>query len=169
PLAGAVKLTDFGLAKRLDADSSRTRTSVILGTPSYMSPEQASGRNHDVGPPADVYGLGAVLYEMLTGRPPFKADTVLNTLAQVAAEEPVGGGGPGPAAVAPAGRSPRPGNHLSEVPRQGAEPALRLGGRSVRRPAPLPRRQADPGPARRGAGASRQVDAPPAGRRRAAG
>src|SRR5262249_58954144 len=90
PLAGAVKLTVFGLAKRLDADSSRTRTGVILGTPSYMSPEQASGRNHDVGPPADVYGLGAVLYEMLTGRPPFKADTVLNTLAQVVAEEPVG-------------------------------------------------------------------------------
>jgi hypothetical protein len=83
------KLTDFGLAKRLDADSSRTRTGAILGTPSYMSPEQASGRNHDVGPPADVYGLGAVLYEMLTGRPPFKADTVLNTLAQVVAEEPV--------------------------------------------------------------------------------
>jgi serine/threonine protein kinase len=83
------KLTDFGLAKQLDADSGRTRSGVILGTPSYMAPEQAGGRNHEVGPPADVYGLGAVLYECLTGRPPFKADTVLNTLAQVAAEEPV--------------------------------------------------------------------------------
>jgi serine/threonine protein kinase len=83
------KITDFGLAKQLDADSALTRTGAIVGTPSYMAPEQASGRNHEVGPLADVYGLGAVLYEMLTGRPPFKADTVLNTLNQVISTDPV--------------------------------------------------------------------------------
>ena len=83
------KVTDFGLAKQLDADSAQTRTGVIMGTPSYMAPEQASGRTHEVGPAADIYGLGAIFYEALTGRPPFRADTVLNTLAQVVAEDPV--------------------------------------------------------------------------------
>jgi serine/threonine protein kinase len=81
------KLTDFGLAKQLE-DESHTRTGAILGTPSYMAPEQAEGRK-DVGPLSDVYGLGAILYEMLTGRPPFKGDTALTTLAQVVNDEPV--------------------------------------------------------------------------------
>jgi hypothetical protein len=82
-----VKITDFGLAKRL-ADTLRTQTGVILGTPSYMAPEQARGQKN-IGAAADIYGLGAILYECLTGRPPFKADTVFNTLHQVAEQEPV--------------------------------------------------------------------------------
>jgi predicted Ser/Thr protein kinase len=85
---GTPKVTDFGLAKRLDADSSRTQSGAVLGTPSYMAPEQAGGKNREVGPAADVYSLGAILYELLTGRPPFKADSVLETLAQVVGAEP---------------------------------------------------------------------------------
>ena len=86
-LAGLVpKITDFGLAKDLDA-AGRTASGAILGTPSYMAPEQAQGRK-EVGPAVDVYALGAILYECLTGRPPFKATTALDTIVQVTAEEP---------------------------------------------------------------------------------
>lgn len=84
---GTPKITDFGVAKKLDEDSA-TGTGSVIGTPSYMAPEQAESRK-DVGPPADVYALGAILYEMLTGRPPFKADTPFNTVLQVMAESPV--------------------------------------------------------------------------------
>jgi tetratricopeptide (TPR) repeat protein len=83
------KITDFGLAKSLNADSGLTRTDSILGTPSYMAPEQAAGTVRLVGPLADVYALGAILYELLTGRPPFRGATVLETLAQVKTAEPV--------------------------------------------------------------------------------
>jgi WD40 repeat protein/predicted Ser/Thr protein kinase len=88
---GTPKITDFGLAKQLDAESAQGQTGsgTILGTPSYMAPEQAEGQAHVVGPAADVYALGAILYEMLTGRPPFKGETVLDTLGQVRSEEPV--------------------------------------------------------------------------------
>jgi tetratricopeptide (TPR) repeat protein len=90
PLAAQVpKITDFGLAKQLDADSVKTRSGDILGTPSYMAPEQAHGKNHAVGPRTDVYSLGAVLYEMLTGRPPFQGETVWDTLEQVVKKDPV--------------------------------------------------------------------------------
>jgi serine/threonine protein kinase len=82
------KLTDFGLAKRLGQGASLTATGEIVGTPSYMAPEQASNRK-TVGPGADVYSLGAILYEMLTGRPPFRAATPLDTILQVVADEPV--------------------------------------------------------------------------------
>jgi WD40 repeat protein/serine/threonine protein kinase len=82
------KITDFGLAKRLDEDMGQTSTGAIMGTPAYMAPEQALGRK-DVGPAADVYALGAILYECLTGRPPFKAATTLETLEQVRTQEPV--------------------------------------------------------------------------------
>jgi WD40 repeat protein/tetratricopeptide (TPR) repeat protein len=83
------KVTDFGLAKLLDDDSGQTRTGAILGTPSYMAPEQAGGMSKTVGPVTDVYALGAILYEMLTGRPPFKATTPFDTVYQVLHEEPV--------------------------------------------------------------------------------
>ncbi|MFO0851722.1 MAG: protein kinase [Gemmataceae bacterium] len=83
------KVTDFGLAKRLGADSGLTKSGDILGTPSYMAPEQAGGDGAEVGPPADVYALGAVLYECLTGRPPFQGPDVLETLTQVLSMDPV--------------------------------------------------------------------------------
>ena len=86
---GTPKVTDFGLAKKLDADADQTASGAIVGTPSYMAPEQARGRGKEVGPAADVYALGAMLYEALTGRPPFKAATPLETMLQVIHEEPV--------------------------------------------------------------------------------
>ncbi|HYT90865.1 MAG TPA: serine/threonine protein kinase, partial [Gemmataceae bacterium] len=90
PLADfAPKVTDFGLAKRLHADLGQTQSGTIKGTPSYMAPEQASGRTREVGPATDVYALGAILYETLTGRPPFRAATALETLLQVTSLEPV--------------------------------------------------------------------------------
>ena len=79
---GAPKVTDFGLAKRMDA-AGRTQSGAVLGTPSYMAPEQAGGKSKDIGPATDVYALGAILYECLTGRPPFKGPTALDTLTQV--------------------------------------------------------------------------------------
>ena len=81
-------VSDFGLAKQLQADSQLTQTGAILGTPSYMPPEQASGKKGEVTTLADVYSLGAVLYELLTGRPPFKAGNPLDTLMQLLEEEP---------------------------------------------------------------------------------
>jgi serine/threonine-protein kinase len=86
---GTLKITDFGLAKRLDSDSSQTRTGSILGSPSYMAPEQARGDTHHVGPAADQYALGTILYELLTGRPPFHGTSVLDTLDLVRTREPV--------------------------------------------------------------------------------
>jgi serine/threonine-protein kinase len=83
------KVTDFGLAKRLEQDSSRTRTGQIVGTPSYMAPEQAAGKSRQVGPAADVWALGAILYECLTGRPPFRGESAWDTLQQVLQTEPV--------------------------------------------------------------------------------
>lgn len=85
---GEPMVTDFGLAKMFDADGGATRTGAILGTPSYMSPEQASGRNSQVTVRSDVYSLGAMLYEMLSGRPPFREENPLDTLVQVLEGEP---------------------------------------------------------------------------------
>jgi serine/threonine protein kinase len=83
------KITDFGLAKRLDSDSTGwTQEGVVLGTASYMAPEQAAGRVHEIGPAVDVYALGAILYELLTGRPPFQADSWNQALEQVLHDEP---------------------------------------------------------------------------------
>jgi serine/threonine-protein kinase len=84
---GTPRITDFGLAKKLD-ESGHTRTGSVLGTPSYMAPEQAAGKK-EVGPAADVYALGAILYACLTGRPPFLAATPFDTIVQVLSEEPV--------------------------------------------------------------------------------
>src|SRR5439155_24326309 len=84
------KITDFGLAKLAGTDrANQTRTGAVVGTPSYMAPEQAAGHSQNSGVPADVYALGAILYELLTGRPPFKSETALDTLEQVRSQEPV--------------------------------------------------------------------------------
>ena len=83
------KISDFGLAKRLDSDDGLTRTGAIMGTPAYMAPEQAFGHSKNVGPAADIYALGAILYECMTGRPPFKGATVADTLEQVRTMEPI--------------------------------------------------------------------------------
>ncbi len=84
---GTPKITDFGLARRLDA-AGQTQTGSVLGTPSYMAPEQAGGAKGAAGPAADVYALGAILYECLTGRPPFQAATPLDTVLQVINDDP---------------------------------------------------------------------------------
>jgi WD40 repeat protein/tetratricopeptide (TPR) repeat protein len=85
---GSPKVTDFGLAKRLD-EAVQTVSGALIGTPPYMAPEQVGGQKGTVGPAVDVYALGAILYECLTGRPPFLAPTTLETLRKVASEEPV--------------------------------------------------------------------------------
>lgn len=83
------KLTDFGLAKRIDLNSQRTLPGTLIGTPSFMAPEQVDGHGEEVGPACDVYSLGAILYDSLVGRPPFRAPTVHETLYQVRHDEPV--------------------------------------------------------------------------------
>ena len=86
---GNPRVTDFGLAKKVQGDSGLTGSGQIMGTPSYMPPEQAGGNRSDVGPAADVYSLGATLYALVTGRPPFQAATAMDTVLQVIGEEPV--------------------------------------------------------------------------------
>jgi hypothetical protein len=82
------RVTDFGLAKQVSTESGVTATGQVLGTPSYMPPEQAAG-SREIGAAADVYSLGAILYHLLTGRPPFQGETALDTLLQVRETEPV--------------------------------------------------------------------------------
>jgi serine/threonine protein kinase len=86
---GVPKLADFGLAKRLDQDQGLTRSHAVLGTAGYMAPEQAAGDKQALGPAADVYALGAILYEVLTGQPPFRAETHELTVHRVLSEEPL--------------------------------------------------------------------------------
>src|SRR5262249_38811449 len=86
---GTPKIADFGLAKRLDDEQAPTRTGDVLGTPAYMAPEQAAGRTREAGPCSDVYALGAILYECLTGRPPFEGLSAWETVNLVLTAEPV--------------------------------------------------------------------------------
>ncbi len=86
---GTPKITDFGLARRLNDENGFTLCGMALGTPGYMAPEQASGGSEIVGPRADLYALGAMLYKMLTGRPPFQGETAATTIKHLISEEPV--------------------------------------------------------------------------------
>ncbi len=86
---GEPKVSDFGLVKRLEDDAGHTQSGSILGTPSYMAPEQAESKSKEIGPRSDIYALGGILYELLTGRPPFRAASVLETLEQVRTQEPI--------------------------------------------------------------------------------
>ena len=119
---GKPYVTDFGLARRLGEDSGLTQSGAILGTPSYMAPEQAGGHGEEVGPTADVYSLGAVLYELLVGRPPFRAATVMETLVLVLERDPTP-----PRRLKP-GVPRRPGGDLPEVPGEGSRGSVSLGG-----------------------------------------
>ncbi|OWK35174.1 serine/threonine-protein kinase [Fimbriiglobus ruber] len=86
---GTPKISDFGLARRLGGEAGLTRTGTAVGTPSYMAPEQARGQTDATGPTADIYALGAILYELLTGRPPFRAETAAETVHQLLTQDPV--------------------------------------------------------------------------------
>jgi serine/threonine-protein kinase len=86
---GTPKISDFGVAKLLDRGGGPTQTGDIVGTPSYMAPEQAGGRRGAIGPATDVYALGVILYELLTGRPPFRAANTMDTILQVLSDEPL--------------------------------------------------------------------------------
>ena len=138
---GTPKVTDFGLARRLEGGAGLTLSGVPLGTPSYMAPEQARGQSRAVGPAADVYALGAILYELLTGRPPFRAETPAETVQQVV--EP----GAGPAGAAERQGAPRPGDRLPEMPAEGAARPLRHRRGAGRRPEAVRGGTADPGSA----------------------
>jgi tetratricopeptide (TPR) repeat protein/predicted Ser/Thr protein kinase len=85
---GTPKITDFGLAKLVDGQDGHTRTGSVLGTPSYMAPEQALGQNRAIGPPADIYALGSILYETVTGRPPFVGATSVDVIVRLANDDP---------------------------------------------------------------------------------
>src|SRR5262249_37457233 len=86
---GTPKIADFGLARHFDGEQALTLSEIRMGTPSYMAPEQVIGKAGTIGPAADIYALGALLYERLTGRPPFRGETTSETERQVVAEEPV--------------------------------------------------------------------------------
>lgn len=88
-LAFVPKLADFGLAKVLENDGNDTRTGAVMGTPAYMAPEQAEGWTNEIGTHTDVYGLGAILYELLTGRRPYQGNTETDTLRRILSDEPV--------------------------------------------------------------------------------
>ena len=133
---GTPKITDFGLARKLDEES-KTQTGAIMGTPSYMAPEQAGGKK-DIGPPADVYALGAILYQCLTGRPPFKAATSFDTILQVVGDEPA------PPRQLNAKVAGGPGDDLPEMLAEGAGQALRQRSGARGRSGTFPGVQADP-------------------------
>ncbi len=118
---GQPQVADFGLARRLDGDSDLTRTGVVLGTPSYMAPEQAGGQKGAVTTATDVHGLGAILYFLLTGRPPYSGLAVREILNRAASRAAKG------AEHDPSGRRPRPGDDLPEMPRARPSSTVSLG------------------------------------------
>ena len=154
-------VTDFGLAKRVEASeaSGLTSSGSIVGTPGYMAPEQAEGRREAITTAVDIHALGVILYELLTGKPPFRADSVLETLRQVREQEPTR-----PRALDPSNPA-RPRNDRAQVP--GEEPAspLRLGRGPGRRPGSLAGPLADQGKAGDAHRAAAEMGPPPAGGR----
>ena len=155
---GTPKVADFGLARHFDGEPALTLSGTRMGTPSYMAPEQVIGKAGTIGPAADIYALGAILYEVLTGRPPFRGETAAETERQVLNRRA------GIARAIEPESAARPGDDLSEVPVQGAAASLRQRRGAGRRPDALQGGAADPGPAPRageggcgaGAGASRR-------------
>ena len=160
---GRPHVTDFGLAKCVEVDSGLTQSGLIIGTPSYMAPEQVSGLRGEVTTAADIYGLGAVLYTLLSGRPPVPGRFDLR-------DAPAGpGAGTGaPRRDRPRGGS-RPGGDLPEVPRERPGASLRLRRGGGRGPGTLARRRADRGPTGREGGAGLAVVSSQSGGRPALG
>ncbi len=140
---GQSQITDFGLAKRVEDDLEMTASGAIMGTPAYMSPEQADGRRGTITTATDVYGLGAILYALLTGKAPVRRPRAWSTCSTPC----------GPTPPSRPGRqrpdAPRPGDDLPEVPGEGPAPTLRLGPGPGRRPPRLARLAADLGAAGR--------------------
>ena len=151
------KIVDFGLAKTLEADSNLTQSGVFVGTPSYAAPEQVEGLTRTVGPAADIYALGAIFYHMLTGRPPFQAATVLQTLEQVKTADPVP-----PSRLQP-GLSRDAETICLKCLEKDPQRRLRRCRGPGRGSGPLPGRAVDPGPTDWGRGTLPEVDPAPAG------
>ena len=135
---GEPHLTDFGLARLVETESTVTRTKEVLGTPSYMAPEQAVGETRKLTSATDVYGLGAVLYQLLTGQPPFAGGTTYETVKLLLETEPRQ-----PRLLNPKDRS-RPVHDLPEVPRERSTAPLLFRSRAGRRPGTLAKARADP-------------------------
>ena len=150
------KITDFGLAKRLDEHGPRSYSGELVGTPSYMAPEQAVAASRKIGPATDVYALGAILYEMLTGRPPFKGATHTGHRAASAAR---GAGASQSIAVQVAGR---PGDDLPEMSGEGTGRRYASAVGAGRRSAPLSPGCSHQGAAGRSRGARLEVGTAPA-------
>ena len=159
---GTPRVTDFGLANRVEADIEMTASGAILATPAYMAPEQASGHRGSVTTATDVYGLGALLYAVLTGRAPFAGDSAVEMLTRVREQSPEPPRKWNP--VVPR----RPGSHLPEVPRKGPDAPLHQRPSPGRRPAGLARRAADRGATGRSGGAGLELVQTTAGSRRPA-
>ncbi|MCY2968414.1 MAG: serine/threonine-protein kinase [Planctomycetota bacterium] len=140
----SAKISDFGLAKRLDDDSNQTQSGMMMGTPAYMAPEQADPSRSGVGPASDIYSLGAILYEMLTGQPPYRAASLIETLEQLRTREPVP-----PRAINPKIPRARPRDNLPQVPAKGTAPPVYVGGAAGRRTGSFSTERANPRPSGR--------------------